>query len=98
MITPAHYLFLSVLLFTLGSAIVIARRYPLIVLIGIELMLQAVNLALVALASWFQDWGGQVTVFIVMTIAAVELTVGLGVLLAYGRHPLRPGRSHPPTE
>jgi NADH-quinone oxidoreductase subunit K len=99
MITPTHYLILSILLFAIGIAIVIARRNPLIVLIGIELMLQAVNLALITLSSWFQDWGGQVAVFVIMVIAAVELTVGLGVILAFGQHSPkfnRPRRSPEP--
>ena len=98
MITPSHYLLLSVFLFAMGAATVLARRHPLIVLMGIELMLNAVNLALVALTSWFQDWNGQVAVLVVMTIAAVELAIGLGAALARGRHPPDSGRPIPRVE
>ena len=82
MIAPTHYLLLAVLLFVIGAVTAATRRHPLVVLIGIELMLQAANLALVALTSWFQDWTGQVAVLTVTAIAAVELAVGLGVVLA----------------
>jgi NADH-quinone oxidoreductase subunit K len=93
MIQPTHYLFLGVLLFTIGIVTTVARRHPLIVLLGIELMLQAVNVVLVALTSWFQDWNGEIAVFVVMAIAAVELAVGLGITLAYGQqqNPSWPG-------
>ena len=83
MIAPTHYLLLSALLFAIGAGVVVMRRHPLVVLMGVELMLHAVNLALVALTSWFQDWAGQVAVLAIMAIAAVELAVGLGVVLAY---------------
>jgi NADH-quinone oxidoreductase subunit K len=98
MITPTHYLLLSTLLFSIGITIVVARRDPLVVLVGIELMLQAVNLALAALTSWFQDWGGQVAFLVVMTIAAVELAVGLGAVLAYRQHRADSARGRQPTE
>jgi NADH-quinone oxidoreductase subunit K len=91
MIQPTHYLLLGVLLFTIGMVTTVARRHPMIVLLGIELMLQAVNVVLVALASWFQDWSGEIAVFVVLAIAALELAVGLGVALAYGQqHPSWP--------
>lgn len=86
MIAPTHYLLLSASLFVIGMAVVITRRHALIALLGVELMLQAVNLALVALSSWFQTWSGEITILVVMTVAAVELTVGLGTALAYGRN------------
>jgi NADH-quinone oxidoreductase subunit K len=82
---PAHYVLLSGILFTIGIVVVATRRQPLIALMGIELMLQGANLALVALTSWLQDWGGEAAVFVVMAIAAAELAVGLGVVLAYGQ-------------
>ena len=94
MITPTHYLFLSALLFVIGMAVTISRRHPLIVLIGIELMLQAVNLTIVSLTGWFEDWSGQIAVFVVITIAAVELAVGLGVVLAYQQRQTSPQSPH----
>ena len=82
MSTPQAYLLLSITLFAIGIAIILIRKQPLIVLLGVELTLQAVNLALGALTSNFQDWAGQVTLFVLITIAVVELLAGLGLLLA----------------
>jgi NADH-quinone oxidoreductase subunit K len=78
-------------LVTFGVLVTAARKNPLVVLLGVELALQGVNLALVALTSWFQDWGGEAAVFVVMAISAVELAIGLGIALAYGQHQPKPG-------
>jgi NADH-quinone oxidoreductase subunit K len=83
MITPMHLLFLSGALFAIGLLALIARKHPIIVLLGIEIVLQAVNLALAALASWFQEWGGEVALLVIAILAAVELAVGMGAALAY---------------
>jgi NADH-quinone oxidoreductase subunit K len=80
--TPQPYLILSALLFSLGMVVVLVRKDPLIVLLGVELILQAVNLALGALAIHFQDWDGQITTAVTITIASAELLIGLGILWA----------------
>jgi NADH-quinone oxidoreductase subunit K len=75
----------SAILFTLGAAGVLLRRNAIIIFMCIELMLNAVNLAFVALA---QQLGvdGQVFVFFVMTVAAAEAAVGLAIVIAVFRH------------
>lgn len=85
MISPAHYLGLCIILFGVGVVTVIVRRHPLVVILGVELALEAVSLSLVALTSWFQEWSGEIAVLVVMVISAVQFTTGLGVMLAY-RH------------
>jgi NADH-quinone oxidoreductase subunit K len=82
---PQPYLVLSVLLFSLGMVAVVARRHPLLVLLGLELALQSANLALGALAVGFQDWDGRVTTSLLLTLACAELLIGLGVLWAQHR-------------
>lgn len=91
MSTPQHYLLLSAVLFAIGIAVVAIRRHRLIKLLGLQLLLQAANLALGALTSSFQDWEGRVAVLALTVIAAMELVVGLGVVLAQPRQ--RPGSS-----
>ena len=86
MILPSHYLLLSALLFAVGILTITARRHPMVVLLGIELMLQAASLACVALASWFQDWGGEIAVLAVMVLAAVQLAIGLVAAVACSSH------------
>jgi NADH-quinone oxidoreductase subunit K len=81
MITPTHYLLLSAFLFTMGLVVAIRRRQQLLVLLGIQLMLQAASLAMAALTSWFQDWSGEIAALSVIVIAAVELAAGLGAAL-----------------
>jgi NADH-quinone oxidoreductase subunit K len=79
-ISPTHYLLVSAVLFTTGLVTVVVRRQALPQLIGIQVMLQATTLALAALTSWFQDWSGETAVFVLLTIAAVELAVGIGIV------------------
>ncbi len=86
MILPGHYLLVSAVVFTIGVLVVIARRDPMIVLLGIELMLEAAGLACVALASWFEDWGGEIATLVVIAMAAVQLATGIGAAVAVG-HP-----------
>ena len=83
MSTPQHYLLLSGILFAIGVAVVVARRHRLVKLLGLELLLQAANLAWGALASGFQDWEGRIATLTMIAIAVVELVVGLAVLIAY---------------
>ncbi|HKN33425.1 MAG TPA: NADH-quinone oxidoreductase subunit NuoK [Terriglobales bacterium] len=84
-ITPIHYLILAAALFTLGTIGVLTRRNVVIVLMSIELILNAVNLNLVAFS---RMWGlqGQVFAIFVITDAAAEAAVGLGILIAFFRN------------
>ena len=76
------YLTLSAILFALGVAGFLFRRNIITVFMSIELMLNAVNLTFVALARRNGDIGGQTTVFFVMVVAAAEVVVGLGIIVA----------------
>ena len=78
-------LFFSAVLFTVGAVGVLTRRNAIIVFMSIELMLNAVNLSLVALST-LHGLGGQVFVVLVMTVAAAESVVGLAIVIAVFRH------------
>jgi NADH-quinone oxidoreductase subunit K len=80
------YLALSAVLFTIGVVGVILKRNVIAMFMCIELMLNAVNLSLVAFSSFFNDITGQLFVFIVMTVAAAEAAVGLGIIIAIFRN------------
>jgi NADH-quinone oxidoreductase subunit K len=80
------YLALSAVLFTIGVTGVIVKRNVISMFMCIELMLNAVNLTFVAFASFFQDVTGHLFVFIVMTVAAAEAAVGLGIIIAIFRN------------
>ena len=82
------YLVLSAFIFAIGVAGVISRRNPLVVLLCLELMLNAGNLALVAFARDRGDQDGQVFALIVMVVAACEVVVGLGLIVAMFRRRL----------
>jgi len=82
------YLVASAFIFCLGAAGVMTRRNPLVVLLCLELMLNAANLALVAFARMHGNHDGQVFALIVMVVAACEVTVGLGVIVAMYRRRL----------
>jgi NADH-quinone oxidoreductase subunit K len=75
-----YLLGLSAFLFTLGSLGVLVRRNPLVVFMSIELMLNAVNLALVAYGRYLNSQEGQVFAFMVIVVAAAEVVVGLALL------------------
>ena len=75
------YLILASLLFAIGAIGVMTRRNTIILLMCIELMLNAANLLLVAFSSWFGKSDGQIFVFFVMVVAAAEATVGLSILV-----------------
>jgi NADH-quinone oxidoreductase subunit K len=81
----AAYLVLSVLLFATGALGVLIRRSPLIVLLALELMLNAGNLALIAFARHLGDGDGQIFALTVMVVAAAEVVVGLGLIVAISR-------------
>jgi len=79
------YLAVSALIFTIGAAGVLTRRSPLVILLCLELMLNAANLALIAFARMHGDPDGQIFAFIVMVVAACEVTIGLGIIVAMHR-------------
>jgi NADH-quinone oxidoreductase subunit K len=85
-ITLNHYLVLSAILFTIGTAGVFLRRNIITVLLSIEIMLNAVNLTFVAAGRQFAAVDGQILVFFVMTVAAAEAAVGLALVIALFRH------------
>jgi NADH-quinone oxidoreductase subunit K len=80
-----HYLTVSVILFCLGLLGVIVRRNLLVIYMGLELMLNAANLALVAFSRFNNDLDGQVFVFFIITVAAAEVAVGLALIVALYR-------------
>jgi NADH-quinone oxidoreductase subunit K len=81
MITLGHYLILSGFIFTLGALGVLIRRNVLIILMSVELMLNAANLALIAFSRYKGMVEGQVIVLIVIVVAAAEAAVGLALLV-----------------
>jgi NADH-quinone oxidoreductase subunit K len=86
-VTPGlhHYLIVSALLFSLGLLGVVARRNLFVIFMGLELMLNAANLALVAFSRYHNNLNGQVMVFFIITVAAAEVAVGLALLVALYR-------------
>jgi NADH-quinone oxidoreductase subunit K len=86
MITTTHYMVLSAALFTLGVIGVMTRRNIIILLMSIELMLNAVNINLVAFSHQLQNAVGQVFAVFVIVIAAAEAAVGLAIILAFYRN------------
>ena len=78
----ANYVALSALVFFIGVAGVVLRRNPLIVLMSIELMLNAANLALVAFSRAWVNNAGHIFVFLVITVAAAEAAIGLAIVVA----------------
>jgi NADH-quinone oxidoreductase subunit K len=85
MVPLSWYLILSAVLFTVGVTGVIIKRNAIAMFMCIELMLNSVNLTFVAFSSYFHDVTGQLFVFIVMTVAAAEAAVGLGIIIAIFR-------------
>jgi NADH-quinone oxidoreductase subunit K len=81
-----NYIILSALLFCIGVFGVLYRRNAIIVFMSIEIMLNAVNLLLVAFSTYHQDAAGQVFVFFTMTVAAAEVAIGLAILVAIYRN------------
>ncbi|MDA8184225.1 MAG: NADH-quinone oxidoreductase subunit NuoK [Actinomycetota bacterium] len=81
----AWYLGLSVVLFSIGALGVLVRRNVLVMFMCVELMLNAANLALVTFSRMLNDIGGQALVFFVLVVAAAEVVVGLGIVVAIFR-------------
>jgi NADH-quinone oxidoreductase subunit K len=85
-ITPAHYVVLAAALFTIGVIGVLWRRNLIVIFMSIELMLNAVNINLVAFSRQFDHVTGQVFALFVIAVAAAEAAIGLGIILAFYRN------------
>jgi NADH-quinone oxidoreductase subunit K len=86
MVPLNHYLILSAVIFAIGVIGVVVRRNLIVVLMSIELMLNAVNLTFIAFARFLGSMEGQVIVFFVMAVAAAEAVVGLAIIISVFRH------------
>ena len=86
MVPTTHYLFLSLALFTIGVIGVLTRRNVIIILMSIELILNAVNINLVAFSRALGSVDGQVFALFIITDAAAEAAVGLGIIIAFFRN------------
>jgi NADH-quinone oxidoreductase subunit K len=86
MIPLSHYLILSAILFSIGSAGVFMRKNLITILLSIEIMLNAVNLTFIAFGRFLGAVDGQIIVAFVMTVAAAEAAVGLAIVVALFRH------------
>jgi NADH-quinone oxidoreductase subunit K len=82
------YLAVSALIFAIGAAGVLVKRNPLVILLCLELMLNAANLAFIAFSRMHGNDDGQIFALIVMVVAACEVTVGLGIIVAMYRRRL----------
>lgn len=85
MMTLGHYLTVATALFTIGAVGVLVRRNAIVMFMCIELMLNAVNLAFVALSKTVGNLDGQIVVFFVMVVAAAEAAVGLAIIISVFR-------------
>jgi len=85
-ITVSHFLVLSAVLFGIGVVGVMVRRNALIVMMSIELMLNAANMAIIAFARFHGDMTGHAFAFVVIAVAAAEAAVGLAILVAVFRN------------
>jgi NADH-quinone oxidoreductase subunit K len=84
-VEPSWYLVLSALLFTIGVAGVLIRRNAIVLFMCVELMLNSVNLSFIAFSKLNGDLNGQILSFFVIVVAAAEVVVGLGILVAIFR-------------
>jgi len=85
MLPISWYLIVSAILFTIGVSGVLIRRNPLIIFMSIELMLNAVNLSFIAFSRYLDSVDGQMFVFLVLTVAAAEVVVGLALIVSIFR-------------
>lgn len=85
-IPTSYFLVVSAILFALGTVGVLVRRNPLLMFMSVELMWNAVNLTLAAFARQFSGMGGQVFIFLVVTVAAAEVAIGLAIIVSIFRH------------
>ena len=88
-VTPAWYLVLGSIIFSIGAVGLLVRRNPLVMFMCVELMLNAVTLTFVTFSRMLQDINGQTVVVFVLVVAAAEVVVGLGIIVAILRR--RPG-------
>jgi NADH-quinone oxidoreductase subunit K len=86
MVSLDYYLILSAIIFAIGVTGVLIRRNLIVVLMSIELMLNAVNLTFIAFSNSLGSMEGQVIVFFVMAVAAAEAVVGLAIIISVFRH------------
>jgi NADH-quinone oxidoreductase subunit K len=86
MVPLNYYLILSALIFAIGVIGVLIRRNLIVVLMSIELMLNAVNLTFIAFSRYLGSIAGQVIVFFVMAVAAAEAVIGLAIIISVFRH------------
>jgi NADH-quinone oxidoreductase subunit K len=82
------YLVVSAMVFCIGAGGVLTRRNPLVILLCLELMLNAANLSLIAFSRMWGNGQGQIFAIVVMVVAACEVTIGLGVVVAMHRRRL----------
>ena len=80
-----NYIYLSAILFSIGAAVVLLRRNAIVVFMGVELMLNAANLAFITFARMHGNLDGQVIALFVMVVAAAEVVVGLAIIMAIFR-------------
>ena len=85
---PSWYLVVSAILFSIGTLGVLLRRSPLVALLSLEIMLNSANLALIAFSRLHGDHDGQIFALAVMAVAASEVVVGLGIIVAMSRRKL----------
>jgi len=86
MVPVNYYLILSAIVFAIGVVGVLIRRNLIVVLMSIELMLNAVNLTFIAFARQLGSMAGQVAVFFVLSVAAAEAVIGLAIIISVFRH------------
>ena len=86
-VTTTWYLVLAAVLFSTGSVGLLVRRNPLVMVMCVELMLNAVNLTFVSVGTHLGDLGGQLAVFFVLVVAAAAVVVGLALIVAIMRRP-----------
>ena len=84
-LTQSWYLVLGAMIFAIGATGLLVRRNPLVMFMCVELMLNAVNLTFVSFSRTLDDVGGQAVVFFVLVVAAAEVVVGLGIIVAIMR-------------
>jgi len=83
MLAIENYLILSAILFSIGTVGVLVRRNAIVIFMCVEMMLNAVNLTLIAFSKYLGNIDGQVFVFFIMTVAAAEAAVGLALMIAF---------------
>jgi NADH-quinone oxidoreductase subunit K len=82
----SYYLLLGAILFAIGAGGVLIRRNAIIILMCVEMMMNAVNLTFIAFSRYLDSATGQIFVFMVMAVAAVEVAIGLALLVELNRH------------